>query len=261
MKPTSISAINNLSQADKEEIYGRFLPRVLLERFRISPAFTDGRGRALLKIQGEPGRSDVVIELRHEVDAVDPLLYAHLTDTPNGQIHVLLYVVNDPDSPRFDVDRMPDGSPTKFGILDRNLEAELAAMQAGLAPGQVRSGMRILRHSIEAFEDFVGSVGHDLYLVEPLAYHNAVVFERYGFSYLKGRRLMQRIHQGFRPGGDLYQLLDGTSPFRQPWMCNSIRGRSWAIHDGILGTPFSHVTIYKRVGIAGDESTYPDAVW
>jgi len=51
--------------------------------------------------------------LRHEPGFPDPLLYGHLTDTLNGQIHILLYILNDPASPRFDVDRLPDGTATR----------------------------------------------------------------------------------------------------------------------------------------------------
>ena len=91
------------------------------------------------------GASDVEMSLYHQADFPDPILYAHLTDTMNGQIHVLLYILNDPDATRFDVDKMPDGTPTRFGILKRNVEAELAALQAGLSPGQVRRGFRLAR--------------------------------------------------------------------------------------------------------------------
>jgi hypothetical protein len=261
VKPTSITTINLLPKAEREAIYRRFIPQILLQRFNIPPDFRDPEGRPLLHLKCEAETADLILDLRHAADAEDPLLYAHLTDTINAQIHVLLYVVNDPFSPRFDVDRMPDGRPTEFGVLARNIPAEIAAMEAGLAPGQVRSGLRILSHSIATFEDFVDSIGHDIYFVEPLSYHNAIVFERYGFAYLKGRRLMQRIHEGFLPGGNLYRLLDNRSPFRQPWMHASIRGRSWAIHDGILGSPFSDVTIYKRVGIQAHEDTFPGAEW
>jgi hypothetical protein len=39
------------------------------------------------------------MRLYHKVDFPDPILYAHLTDTMNGQIHVLLYILNDPMLP------------------------------------------------------------------------------------------------------------------------------------------------------------------
>jgi hypothetical protein len=66
-----------------------------------------------------------------------------------------------------------------------------------LSPGQVRRGLRLLAPAIETFEQFVASLGHDMYFVEPLYYHNAVIFERYGFTYQMGRRLMERIESGF----------------------------------------------------------------
>ena len=178
----------------------------------------------------------------------------------NGQIHVLLYILNDPDSPRFDVDRMPDGRKTRFGTLLRNLEAEKAALEAGLAPGQVRSGLRMLSDAIASFEKFIESLGHEMYFVEPLYYHNAVIFERYGLAYQMGRRRMESYHAGFSEGGKLLPLLDG-SPFRKPEAQDSIRLRSWAIHDGILGEPFTDVTMYKRVGKSAGVNTTPGCAW
>ncbi len=121
-------------------------------------------------------------------------------------------------------------------------------MQAGLSPGQVRHGFRLARPASEAFEEFIISLEHDIFFVEPLFYHNALIFERYGFAYQMGKRQMDRIHLGFQEGGELRQRLDGSTPFRLPDAASSIRLRSWAIHDGILGEPFTNVTMYKRVG-------------
>jgi len=261
MSPTSIAGINMLPWEEKLAVYSRFIPEELLEAFSIQPDFRDNHGNPLLTISCEEGSSDVEVDLRHQADAEDPLLYAHLTDTMNGQIHVLLYVVNDPTAPRFDVDRMPDGKPTRFGVMSRNIQAEAAAMQAGLAPGQVRRGLRLLKHSTLAFETFVESLNHDLFFVEPLFYHNAVVFERYGMAYVKGHRLMERIHADFQEGGELHAKLDRTTPFRIPEHAGSIRGRSWALHDGIMGRPFSDVTMYKRVGKHAGIETFPSALW
>ncbi len=261
MRPSSIAGVNSLHVEEKVRIYARFLPAPLLERFGIPADLTDSEGRRLATFGCAPGTSDVTVDLRHVYGAPDPILYAHLTDTVTGQVHVLLYVVNDPASERFDIDRMPDGSVTEFGTARRNLPAESAAMAAGLAPGQVRRGLRMLSHSIQAFEAFVASLGHEAYFIEPLAYHNAIVFERYGFAYQQGRRLMEQIHAGFGPRGQLVAKLDGSTPFRQARMAGTIRGRSWAIHDGILGQPYTAVTMYKRVGKLAGVSTYPDAVW
>lgn len=260
MPPSTIGAVNLLHETEKRAIYARYIPKVLLEKYKIPP-LTSAAGYHLLQFQFAKGSTDVEMRLFHEMDSPDPILYAHLTDTMNGQIHVLLYILNDPDSPRFDVDRMPDGSPTKFGTLQRNTEAELSALQAGLAPGQVRRGLRMLGQAVEAFEGFVSALGHDMYFVEPLYYHNAVIFERYGFSYQMGKRLMDSIHRGFQPDGDLTAHLDPSNPFRQPDAANAILKRSWAIHDGILGEPFTNVTMYKRVGISAGLNTAPGCNW
>ncbi|RPJ26566.1 MAG: hypothetical protein EHM33_11110 [Chloroflexi bacterium] len=258
MNPSTIGGINKLPENEKRAIYARYIPKELIQRFNL-PELADNRH--LLQFRFAPGSSDVEMRVYHEVGFQDPLLYAHLTDTLNGQIHVLLYILNDPQAPRFDVDKMPDGSPTRFGTLRRNIEAERAALEYGLAPGQVRRGLRLLQPATTAFEEFITSLGHDMYYVEPLYYHNAVIFERYGLAYQMGRRRMEAIHTGFQAGGELHQKLDDSNPFRSSQAANSIRLRSWAIHDGILGEPFTNVTMYKRVGRSADISTTPGCEW
>ena len=258
MQPSTIGGINKLTESEKRATYARYIPKELVQKFNLPDLLEDTE---LLQFRFEPGSSNVDMRLYHQAGFADPILYAHLTDTLNGQIHVLLYILNDPASPRFDVDRMPDGSTTKFGTLMRNLDAEKAALQAGLAPGQVRRGLRLLRPAMAAFEEFIVSLGHDMYHVEPLYYHNAVIFERYGFAYQVGKRRMEGIQAGFQAGGELSQRLDSSNPFRSSKAANSIRLRSWAIHDGILGEPFTNVTMYKRVGKSADINTTPGCKW
>ena len=204
--PSTIGGINRLPEEEKRAIYSRVIPPRLLDRFNL-PAPDSIRLQSLLKFKFESGSTDVEMSLFHEPRFPDPILYGHLTDTMNGQIHVLLYILNDPDSPRFNVDRMPDGHKTRFGTLTRNLEAEQAALEAGLAPGQVRSGLRMLSDAITSFEHFIDSLGHEMYFVEPLYYHNAVIFERYGLSYQMGKNRMEAYHAGFSGGGRVYTPL------------------------------------------------------
>jgi hypothetical protein len=260
MPPSTIGGINLLPEAEKRKIYGRVVPQELLDRFKLPP-LDSIRAESFLQFKYGPGATDVEMYLYHEQRFPDPILYGHMTDTLNGQIHILLYILNDPDAPRFDVDRMPDGSMTRFGTLKRNLDAEKAAILAGLAPGQVRHGLRLLAPAIKSFEKFVSSLGHEIYFVEPLYYHNAVIFERYGFTYQQGRKLMERVESGFADGGDLNRLLDDSLPFRGKNAAHSIRLRSWAIHDGILGEPFTSVTMYKRVEKSAGITTCPSCTW
>lgn len=247
-QPSTLGGINRLPPSEKREIYLRVIPPELFTRFKLSPYLVDVSGRDLLEIIAPPNSTSLELSLFHKKGFPDPILYGHLTDTINGQLHVLLYILNDPVMPRFDVDRLPDGTPTEFGIRHRNLDAEFAAMKAGLNPGQIRKGPHLLAAAMKTFENFVVSLGHDIFFAEPLYYHNAVIFERYGFTYQQGRNRMLKIDQGFYPGGELQQKLEEDSPFRQPGAVSSVRLRSWAIHDGIFGEPFTNVTMYKRVG-------------
>jgi hypothetical protein len=259
MKPSTIGSINNLPEEEKRAIYMRVIPRTLLERFHL-PDSDSQRIQNFTEFKFAPGSSDVELSLFHEEHFPDPILYGHLTDTLNGQIHILLYILNDPESQRYHVDKTPDGQTTKFGTLRRNLDAEAAALSDHLAPGQVRRGLRMLPDAMKTFEQFVKYLGHEIYFVEPLYYHNAIIFERYGFAYQEGRRFMDRIQTGFSTGGDLLERLDGST-FRQPAAENSIRLRSWAIHDGVLGEPFTNVTMYKHVGKSSGVNTCPNCAW
>jgi len=260
LPPRTISGINRLTYEKKREIIARLIPKELLERCRISENMRDEQGRDLIQLRGEPGSTDAELFLYHKIGFRDPVLYGHITDTISGQIHILLYNINNPDAERYDIDQLPDGTSTMLGTLARNIPEELRAMNAGLAPGQVRHGLRLLRSAEEQFEFFIKSLGQDLYFAEPLYYHNAILFERMGFAYQSGRRLMERIENGFAPDGDLTSKLDG-SPFRSPEALDSVRLRSWAIHDGILGQPFSGVTMYKHVGKSAGISTLRNTHW
>lgn len=257
----TISSINRLPPEEKRQIYTRVIPEEIFQKFGIARKRLFLEDVDLLRLKAPPGSVTAEMELRHTPDFPDPVLYGHLEDTLSGHVHILLYVLNDPESPRFDVDRLPDGTSTKFGTIARNVEAELAAMHFGLAPGQIRRGLRLLGEAIQAFERFIESLGQDLYFAEPLYYHTAALFENYGFAYQKGRKLMERIQRGFADGGDLISLLDGSTPFRSPQAKDSVRLRSWAIHDNLLGEPFTGVTMYKRVGKLAGLNTYGSCDW
>ena len=86
----------------------------------------------------------------------------------------------------------------------------------GLAPGQVRRGLQLLPRVLDAMDGFCRLMGAEIYLVEPLFYHSAVLYERQGCGYLLGREVMDAIHAGFAVGGPLASALDGSSPLRSP---------------------------------------------
>lgn len=250
---SSIRHINSLPPDFKLSLYRSLVPaQVLATRGHVTP------DDLTIRVRCPEGSCFVEIDVRHPADPRDPMLYVHMADTVSGQLEVLLMVINDPLAPRFDVDRDWKGDLTKLGTLPRNIPAEVEAMRAGLAPGQVRRGLRLSRELIPVMERFAVGLGRDRFFIEPLAYHNAILFERYGFYYMTGRSRMERLDREFRPGGRLFARLDGSTPFRQPGAERTVRGRSWAIYDGITEEPWTGIRMYKRVGHDAGISTFPD---
>lgn len=258
----SLYQVNHLPEPEKERIYRHLLLDAPLASYGIDPeTLCDAHGNRLVTFECPAGSRVVEVDVRPEIGFPDPLFYLELSDTPLHQIEVVLFVVNDPNSPRFETDRDWRGERTKFGTLKRNIPEEVRALEAGLAPGQVRRGLRLSRALIPMFEAFVSRLGHDYYLMEPLTYHTAIHFERLGCSYVQGRRKMEWIHQGFQPDAPLFEALDGSTPFRMPDAWRTIRGRSWAIHDGILGEPWHSIKMYKRVGRHAGVDTFPGGTY
>ncbi len=261
MFPNSIREINALPEGEKEVIYRTLLPEWLYTDYAIDRAALTVKGQRVVRFRCPTGSRAVEITVRRYAADIDPVLYVNMADTFNNQLLVLLVVVNDPSAPRYHVDRDEDGNDTHLGTTSRNVHAEIEAMQAGLAPGQVRQGLRVFRQLVPTFEQFISSMGHDLFFIEPMSYHNALVFERYGFNYLRGYQEMVNINREFMPGEALHMKLTAENPFRQPDAWASVRGRSWAIHDGILGHPFTGFQMYKRIGHHAGVTSVSDLRW
>ncbi|MCL4876031.1 MAG: hypothetical protein KJ064_05215 [Anaerolineae bacterium] len=255
--PHSILEINNLPSPEKRQIYQRLIPDWVYSRFSIDPVNND----EAIRMRCPAGSRAMEMSVYHQPYAIDPTLYINMVDTNNHQLMVLLVVISDPESPRYYIDVDSEGHATHFGTHGRNIPEELKAMEAGLAPGQTRAGLRAFKESVPIFEQFVSDMGHNVFFIEPLAYHNAIIFERYGFRYMYGKREMDYIHAAFQPGGELYERLNDSNPFRPRWAWNSVRGRSWAIHDGILGHPFTGFQMYKKVGEHAGVDTFPNRQW
>jgi hypothetical protein len=206
----------------------------------------------------------VNISMQQPMDSADEFFCIELADNSLNGIDLNLILLNDPNSPRFRTDYTKDGNPTFFGTALRNLAEEERAMQAGLAPAQIRQGLGASKLVLQHLEAFLATLGHRAYFLEPLTYASAWVFERRGFAYVRGHKLMDDIHQEFQPGGRLYQALDGSSSFRQPDQWRTVRGRAWAIHDGILnatGATWNGLRMVKQVGRHAGVETFPDAIY
>ncbi|MGF1505999.1 MAG: hypothetical protein ACFB51_12840 [Anaerolineae bacterium] len=257
--PQSIRGINGLEVPVKERLYLSLIPPSLVTHFDVDPA---DRERLRFICPHDTRSVEIVLyPTPGTPPPIDPIVYLHMADTLNNKIAVMLMQVNNPEAERFNTDVSQDGLPTRFGTLRRNIPEEVRAMQAGLSPGQVRKGLRISREAIPTFETFLGRTGNELVIIEPLTYTNAIVYESYGFAYYYGRQRMEWIDKVLRPGGDLIDRFDGSSPFRQPDAWRTVRGRAWAIYDGILGEPLGDLRMYKRIGHHAGVNTFPDAAW
>jgi len=263
--PIRLEQLNYLPEKTKRRIYRGLIPAWLLARYGIDPVTWRGRdGNECVWIKALPESGVVQVSARTSAALTDEFFHLELADNAFGGIDLNFIILNDPDSPRFDTDIDEQGNPTLFGTTHRNLKAEEAAMAAGLAPGQVRSSLGASRATLEQLEIFLGTLGQRAYFLEPLTYASAWIFERRGLAYVRGHKLMDDIHSEFQPGGRLFQALDGSTPFRKPEQWQTVRGRSWAIHDGILdviGARWDQLRMVKQIGRPAGVETFTGAVY
>ena len=263
----SIQEINALPREVAEALYARLVPEELLDRFAIDPTtLRDKAGARLVRVTAPPDQPWARVEVRSTPEDRDPALLVDVEMSPLSVPELAFVQITDPAGLRYAIDRDPDGRDTLFGTACRNLEEERRAMRGGLAPGQVRRGLRLLSRVLDAMEGFCALIGKEIFLIEPLFYHSAILYERRGCGYLVGRDAMDALHAGFREGGPLRSALDGSSEFRGPEAAHTVRGRSWAIHDGVgdgiwAGGGLGGVKMYKAAGRPAGISTFPGAIW
>jgi hypothetical protein len=260
---SSLRELNELPAPLRDGLYGRLIPADVCARYGVDPASGEnGDGHRLLRVFAPAAESWARVELRAARDDRDPLILVDVEMGPFAVPELSFVQIADPAAERFGVDRDPDGQDTLFGTVGRNLAEERRALAAGLAPGQVRRGLRLLGRVLDAMEGFCRLLGKELFLIEPLFYHSALLYERHGCGYLLGRELMDEVHAAFGPGGRLHRALDGSTAFRQPGFDRTIRTRSWAIHDGVLalldgGRSWGGVKMYRLAGRPAGVSTFP----
>lgn len=263
--PFTIRQLNSLPEKVKQRVYRGLLPPALLARFGIDPIQGTGPNKEpSVFLRAEPQSDTVLITARSPSSPSDDFFALELADNSLNGIELNLIVLSDPKAPRFAIDQTEDGQPTMFGTLRRNKDAEQDAMQNGLAPGQVRAGLNASRMVLDQIEAFLSMLGHRAYFLEPLTYASAWVFERRGFAYVRGHKLMDDVHREFQPGGVLYNGLDDGSAFRKRDQARTVRGRAWAIHDGILDAldlRWDKIRMVKQIGRHAGVETFPQAVY
>ncbi len=263
----SIARLNNLPREERNRIYLKLVPHAIFERFQIDQ-------RTLLNPYGErvvtgifpPDENFGCIEVRHRSGDKDCIFSCQVSLSAFMQsLHLDFIIINDPFSERFNIDVGQDGKDTFFGVLSRNIPEEIRAMKAGLAPGMVRRGLRLVGDFLVCLETFLDDLGLKTITINAFFYHNAIHWENYGFTYFRGRKVMEKIHQEFQGSGLLAQKMDNSTPFRQKGMEQTIRGRSWAIHDGVyreaFGEEWESPVMYKTLGKTFKENTFPGQIY
>jgi len=250
MKNRSIYELNHLSPEERTKVYRALIPPSLFSSLEIDRnTLLNRRGEKAVQFHTPESHGFVSVDVKEKAEDQDSVFFLQLSDTPfMDNLELSFVVINDPRGERFNIDRDPQGRDTLFGTTLRNAAEEERAMKAGLAPGQVRPGLHLFREMLRLLERFASRLGTSIISCEALFYHNAIQYERYGFGYLEGRKMMEEIDREFLPGGNLFEKLDHSTPFRGKGGEKTARGRSWAIQDGILGKPWTSPKLYKPVG-------------
>jgi hypothetical protein len=262
--PIAIRTINGLPQEAKQRIYRMLIPSPLLTRFSINPITWRGADGDSVQLDARPDSSVVQLSAKIAPDAEDAFFFVELADNSYNGINLNFLMLNDPASERFHTDVDKDGKQTHWGTVTRNLKEEERAIQAGLAPAQIRASLSGSQMFFQQLDAFLAFMGHQAISLEPLTYASAWVFEKRGFAYMRGHKLMDDIHREFQPGGALHGALDASTPFRQRDQWKSVRGRAWAIQDGILdaiGARWDGLAMMKQVGKRAGVNTFPEAVY
>jgi hypothetical protein len=250
MKYRSIYEINHQPPEERTRIFRSLVPPGIFSLFDIDRTSLLNRlGERVVQFHTPETHGFASVDIKMRPDDVDSIFFLQISDTPfMDNMELSFVVINDPRKERYEIDRDPQGRDTLFGTASRNVREEGRAMKAGLAPGQVRLGLRLLGEFLQLLERFASKMGVSLISGEALFYHNAVQYENYGFGYLEGKKMMEEIDRDFQKGAKYFNKLDDSTPFRRRGAEKTVRGRSWAIQDGVLEEPWLSPKLYKPVG-------------
>ena len=250
MKYRSIYEINHLSPEERTRVFRTLVPPAIFSLFGIDrTTFLNRQGEKVVQFHTPETHGFASVDIKMRPEDLDSIFFLQISDTPfMDNMELSFVVINDPRRERYQIDRDPEGKDTLFGTALRNVGEEEKAMKAGLAPGQVRPGLRLLAEFLHLLERFASKMGISIISGEALFYHNAIQYENYGFGYLEGKRQMEEIDREFQKGGRLFNRLNDSTPFRRKGAEKAVRARSWAIQDGILDEPWVSPKLYKPVG-------------
>jgi len=250
----SLAILNRLSKEERDPLYLQLIPPSVFRIFQIDPkTLTNPSGERVVAGIFPPDENFACVDVKYRPEDRDCIFSCQVSlETFMRSLYLDFVTINDPFSERFNVDRDELGRDTLFGTHSRNIPEEIRALDAGLAPGTVRRGLRLAGEFMACLETFTQSLGLKAIGLRALYYHHAILWERCGFIYFRGMKMMEKIHGEFQPGGLLYRKLDGSTLFRRGEMEKTVRGRSWALYDGtyseVFGEDWEGPWMYKMIG-------------
>jgi len=263
----SIAKLNRLAKEERDSIYLRLVPETLFEMFQINRQTLMNRfGEKVVTGIFPADENFACIEVKYRAADKDCIFSCQISlEAFTQNLYLDFLTINDPLSERFNIDVDEFGKDTLLGTRSRNIPEEIRAMGAGLAPGMVRRGLHLVNEFVKSLEAFMTPLDLKTTAMGAFFYHNAILWERHGFTYFKGGKMMERIHTEFKPGGLLYQKMDDSTPFRRRGTEKTVRGRSWAIYDGILAEAFDEEwespKMYKVRGKNSGTNTFPGQIY
>ena len=175
--PVSIRAINTLPENPKLRLYRTLIPIQVLANFDINPrTWKNPDKEPQVSLVADAGTSSVKISAWNGENPQDHFFYIELADNAFNGIDLYFLIVNDPAAERYDIDIDARGRDTLFGTIHRNREAEEKAMRAGLAPCQVRQGLREIAQRLPR-----DGIGHFRKQAQMIGIAEQLLVERYGF--------------------------------------------------------------------------------
>jgi hypothetical protein len=263
----SLAILNKLPKEERDPLYLKLIPPSVFRMFRLdSKTLTNPSGERVVTGIFPTDENFACVDVKYRPEDRDCIFSCQVSLEMFMQSLYLDFVtINDPFSERFNVDKDELGRDTLFGTRSRNIPEEVRALDAGLAPGMVRRGLRLVGEFMDCLEAFAQDIGLKAIGLRALYYHHAILWERHGFIYFRGMKIMEKIHNEFQIGGLLYQKLDGSTPFRRREMDKTVRGRSWALYDGIysevFGEDWESPSMYKMIGKETRANTFPDQIY
>ncbi len=152
-----IPQIQALPEAEWFDLFSCLIPQECFSQFGIDPnTFEDSQGRLRLRVLYRGQGRILNVRITNPADPVDPIYSIFMQEYGEEGVEVLGLNINDPASERFEVDVDEYGRiPADLVSGRRNIPEEIRAMHAGLAPGQVRRGLRWTRGALEGLEEFL----------------------------------------------------------------------------------------------------------